>query len=453
MFGLLGQRKKTASALEQAALSLRTLETIDKSIARIEFDRDGKVLMANDIFCQAIGYSREEILGKHHRTFMFDEDAATEAYTDHWRRLAAGELLRGDYRRRRADGTEIYIDAAYAPQLGPDGQVEKVLKCAFDITERYHAVAFMGEAINQMAKGDLANTMQNKLTGDLAWLGDALNSARGQLSNAIVQVIGHADGINTGVTRFDSHAQELADAADSQRTQLRATADKVSDMVTMVGQSSSDATKARGEVEQTKRCAETALAEMAQAQAAMEKISSSAAEISKITNVINEIAFQTNLLALNAGVEAARAGESGLGFSVVASEVRALAQRSSDAASKIGELIEQSVEDVGEGVALVSRTGESLSEIGTHVDEALESVADIANSATAQSQELSELTNVVSAFDTVTQRMTHLFDEFRSGSRSLSELTGALRTSVRRFKVDTPNQQAQAPAKPVRKAG
>ncbi|MEZ5769235.1 MAG: methyl-accepting chemotaxis protein [Paracoccaceae bacterium] len=99
----------------------------------------------------------------------------------------------------------------------------------------------------------------------------------------------------------------------------------------------------------------------------MGEIEASSQQISKITGVIDDIAFQTNLLALNAGVEAARAGDAGRGFAVVASEVRALAQRSSDAAREINELIQASGTHVARGVDLVGRTGVALNEIADKV--------------------------------------------------------------------------------------
>jgi uncharacterized phage infection (PIP) family protein YhgE len=137
---------------------------------------------------------------------------------------------------------------------------------------------------------------------------------------------------------------------------------------------------------------------------AMSRIEESSKQISRITSVIDEIAFQTNLLALNAGVEAARAGEAGRGFSVVANEVRALAQRSSDAANEIKGLISESTAYVEQGVELVASAGDELSAITESVSTISEHVEGISSSAREQSASLAEVNTGVAQLDRVTQQ-------------------------------------------------
>jgi methyl-accepting chemotaxis protein len=172
-----------------------------------------------------------------------------------------------------------------------------------------------------------------------------------------------------------------------------------------------------------------------QAVAAMSEIEQSAQQISQIIGVIDEIAFQTNLLALNAGVEAARAGDAGRGFAVVASEVRALAQRSAEAAKEIKVLISSSTQQVGQGVHLVGETGEALQRIVGRVAEIDSLVGEIAASAQEQATGLAEVNGAVNQMDQVTQQNAAMVEESTAASHALANEAEALAGSVARFKI------------------
>jgi len=152
---------------------------------------------------------------------------------------------------------------------------------------------------------------------------------------------------------------------------------------------------------------------------AMTEIETSSKQIAQIINVIDEIAFQTNLLALNAGVEAARAGEAGRGFAVVASEVRALAQRSSDAAKDIRDLISQSSHHVQSGVELVHSAGESLSELTEQMVKVAAQFGNMRSSTEEQSHQLGDVTRSVQQLDSVTQQNTAMVEETNAAAQSL----------------------------------
>lgn len=169
--------------------------------------------------------------------------------------------------------------------------------------------------------------------------------------------------------------------------------------------------------------------------AAMDGIKTSSSEIFKITSLINDIAFQTNLLALNAGVEAARAGEAGRGFAVVATEVRALAQRSSDAASEINALISFSSDQVKDGVDLVDRTGRALDDIVQAVSDITKRVSQIAESSREQAAGLNEINTSVVELDKVTQQNAAMFDKTTTASQALTVKADSLSSAVSQFRL------------------
>jgi methyl-accepting chemotaxis protein len=206
------------------------------------------------------------------------------------------------------------------------------------------------------------------------------------------------------------------------------------------------ATHAREVVASAKGDAERSGAVVRDAVAAMSQIEQSAKEISQIIGVIDEIAFQTSLLALNAGVEAARAGDAGRGFAVVASEVRALAQRSADAAKQIKTLISTSGAQVSAGVGLVGETGRSLERIVVQVGEINGIVSEIAASAKEQATGLAEVNTAVNQMDQVTQQNAAMVEESTAASHALAREVDELAQLIRRFRTE----DEAAPAIPAR---
>jgi methyl-accepting chemotaxis protein len=185
----------------------------------------------------------------------------------------------------------------------------------------------------------------------------------------------------------------------------------------------------------------------------MGEIEGSSRQIGQIIGVIDEIAFQTNLLALNAGVEAARAGDAGRGFAVVASEVRALAQRSADAAKEIKALITASSQQVGRGVTLVGETGKVLDRIAGQVSEIAGVVSDIAASAQEQATGLAQVNTAVNQMDQATQHNAAMVEETTAASQALASEAEAMARQVARFEVDAnPALSRAAPELRARRA-
>ena len=375
------------------------LSAIDNAVPRIEFSPDGIIRYANPLFCGAVGFELREIVGQHHSLFMFDEDAAQEPYLSHWKRLAQGELLSGQFRRKGRAGNEIILQASYAPIRDARGVVYKVLKCCDDITGRQNLIEALGAGLSRMASGDLAHRIDAQFPEVYKPLGLHFNEAQGRLSQTISDVKLSTHEVAQSAGRLKNSTSALGAQAAQQKAEMQRAHSAIDSVVGMVERTAQGAGQARDMVERTRSRATAGLSVMKDAQTAMDEIARSASEISKITSVIDQISFQTNLLALNAGVEAARAGDAGRGFAVVASEVRALAQRSSDAATQIADLIAASGRQVKAGVDLVTQTGEALSEIGGLVADAVDKASEIDENAATQHRELQGVAGIIATLD------------------------------------------------------
>jgi methyl-accepting chemotaxis protein len=241
---------------------------------------------------------------------------------------------------------------------------------------------------------------------------------------------------------------ELGRRTETQAASLEETAAAMNEMASSVEQSVAGARAAAQAVARTRSTTTTGREVVRQTLQAMNDISHSSGQISRITSVIDDIAFQTNLLALNAGVEAARAGESGRGFAVVASEVRALAQRSSEAAREIAGLIDTSSRQVASGVDLAARSDAALGQIEELVSRLDQLLGAIEAAAAEQSSGIAEVTAAVNQLDQVTQHNAAMFEENSAATQGLLDEAQTLRglTAVFRTEAD-PGQ-----ARPLREA-
>jgi methyl-accepting chemotaxis protein len=360
------------------------LEALGRSQAVIEFDLTGKILTANRNFLDAMGYELDEIAGRHHAIFVAPEERDSADYRAFWDALAGGHYQEAEFRRLRKDGTDIWIQATYNPIFDALGKPYKVVKFATDITARKLAGIDLNAGIAALAKGDLTYRLTQPMPKEQEGLRQRYNDAMEQISSLVTSILVGARATLGEVEGIDSASVELGQRTEQQAQSLERTAAAMTELSATVAGSADRAKEAAESVDQTRERSAKGRDVIRSTSEAMNGIAESSAQISKITAVIDDIAFQTNLLALNAGVEAARAGESGRGFAVVASEVRALAQRSSDAAREIADLIADSVTRVNDGVGLVRSSDTALSDIDEHVGRLGELVGEIATSAREQ---------------------------------------------------------------------
>ena len=312
--------------------------------------------------------------------------------------------------------------------------------------EQAKVVEALGASLKALALGDLRKTLEHEFPPDYDSLRRDYNKAVVALSDVVAKVTENAGSIRSGSDEIASASDDLARRTESQAATLEQTAAALEELLQSVKSAAENASNADSEVRNVCTLASEKGEVMQQAVGAMAAIEKSSGQIGDIITVIDDIAFQTNLLALNAGVEAARAGTSGKGFAVVASEVRALAQRSSDAARQIKDLIIGSAEEVQNGVRLVERAGEALEDVIERVSGISELVTEISRTSAEQAQGLNEINAGVSTLDGVTQRNAAMVEEATAAAHLLRNEAISLGDLMAQFKsVSSGTSQFDAP--------
>jgi methyl-accepting chemotaxis protein len=325
-----------------------------------------------------------------------------------------------------AAGARAAAEAERARAEGQRGQSE---------AEQSAVVAALAESLVKVAEGDLTARINAEFKGRYRQIKTDFNAAIARLDEAMQGVAGSAEAIHSGTREISAASDDLSRRTEQQAANLEETAAALDEITATVRKSAEGASHARAVVAAADEDAKQSAVVVREAVEAMDAIAKSAQQISQIIGVIDEIAFQTNLLALNAGVEAARAGDAGRGFAVVASEVRALAQRSADAAKEIKGLISTSTSQVDQGVKLVAETGKSLERIMTQVAEINEVVGGIAAGSREQATALDEVNGAINQMDQVTQQNAAMVEETTAASHSLSQETSQLAGLVGQFQI------------------
>ncbi|CAN5563825.1 globin-coupled sensor protein [soil metagenome] len=291
----------------------------------------------------------------------------------------------------------------------------------------------LATALSQLAGGDLTAAIKVDVDPSFQVIKDDFNTAISGLCKAMGAIANSTTSVHGGADEISSAADDLSRRTEHQAASLEETAAALDEITATIRQTATGAKAAAEVVLAARGDAQASGNVVQQAVAAMSEIENSAQEISQIIGVIDEIAFQTNLLALNAGVEAARAGEAGRGFAVVASEVRALAQRSAEAAKEIKALIGASSQQVSTGVQLVGQTGDALQRIVDRVAEIDGMVGEIAATAQEQSVGLAQVNTAVNQMDQVTQQNAAMVEETTAAASSLKNEAGELTRLISGF--------------------
>ena len=454
-------------------------------------DKDRRVVLWNKAAEELTGVPASQLLNTrdHWRAFydhprpcladLFFAEMVAEAKS---KNLYAVELDEGQKNARRAENwcnmpmlsrkRYLIIDASAI--LDANGQVLAVIETLRDTTAEQEARATLqkqreeqaqhvadqladacsslGAALAALAGGDLTYKIEKKLPGAIDQLREDFNIAIEQLRSVLSQTVAASSTIREGTGDIATTADDLSRRTEQQAASLEETAAALSQIMTTVRRTADGATRAREVVATTKTNAEQSGQIVRDAVDTMSGVAHSSNKINQIIGVIDEIAFQTNLLALNAGVEAARAGEAGRGFAVVASEVRALAQRSAEAAKEIKTLISESSAHVNRGVQLVGLTGDALQKIIASIGGISEVVAEITASALEQATGLKEINTAVTHMDQVTQQNAGMVQQAASISQDMVRETAELDLLMGRFQLGRDkSQSAGRPEAPARR--
>ena len=445
---------------------------IRRSQMVIEFAIDGTVLEANENFLRATGYALNEIVGRHHSMFVEPGYTESSEYNDLWARLRRNEFYAAEFVRVGKDGKSIVLQGSYNPVLDEHGKVTKVVKFAVDVSERVRAVQEIGDGLSELADSNLQCRLTRPFVPEFEKLRADFNRSLDRVETAMLGVTQTATTIQSGAEEIASASDDLSRRTEQQAASLEQTAAALDEITATVKRSADGARQASAAATGAKADVVTSGLVMRHAMEAMKEIEQGSDQMTQIIGVIDEIAFQTNLLALNAGVEAARAGDAGRGFAVVAQEVRALAQRSAEAAKEIKALIAASSEQVKRGVKLVGDTGQALEGISSKVTAIDGLITEMTQSAQEQATGLSEVNTAVNQMDQVTQqnaamveqataaaaglkgdadRMAGLMGEFRIGGVSAASPAERIRPKAARppAPAKPANRGSRAPNKPV----
>ena len=321
-------------------------------------------------------------------------------------------------------------------QLSEEQRIERERIRAEQAADLKVVVDTLGAGLNRLAECNIRLTIDEPFSENFEMLRTDFNNSIATFQATLELVLEKTAHINDNSQAMREAADNLSRRTEQQAAALEETAAALEEVTSTVRASVERTSETRDLVHEAKNCATMSTGVVRGAVEAMTRIEGASEEIGRIIDVIDQIAFQTNLLALNAGVEAARAGDAGKGFAVVAQEVRELAQRSALAAKEIGGLIENSRNEVANGVKLVGETGDALVRIEGFVSEIDVKVEAITTASREQSVGLGEISTAVNSIDQMTQQNASMVEETTAISHSLASDSEQLGELVGRFQLN-----------------
>jgi methyl-accepting chemotaxis protein len=382
------------------------IAAINKSMAMVEFEMDGTIVTANGHFLKAMGYTLEEIKGRHHGMFVDDSLRQSSEYREFWGRLGRGEYQTGEYRRIGKGGSEVWIQGSYNPILDINGRPSKVVKYATDVTDQVR--------------------MRSNLEAILKKVND----------NAMV--------LASAASELTSVSQQMASTAEETAAQANVTsaaAEQVSKNVTTVSTGTEEMGASIREIaknaNEAAKVATSAVRVADKTNAIVAKLGESSAEIGNVIKVITSIAQQTNLLALNATIEAARAGEAGKGFAVVANEVKELAKQTAKATEDISRKIEaiqgdtkSAVEAIGQIGKIINQINDFQNTIASAVEEQTATTGEISRNIAEAAKGTGEIAQNITGVAQAAQSTTEGAHNTKNSADELSRVAEDLRKLV-----------------------
>ncbi|MDX4012310.1 PAS domain-containing methyl-accepting chemotaxis protein [Aliarcobacter skirrowii] len=377
------------------------VDAINKSQAVIEFDMQGNILNANKNFLDTIGYTKDEIVGKHHSIFCEESYKNSNEYKEFWKKLNSGEFDSAEYLRIGKNEKEVWIQATYNPIFDLDGKPFKVVKYATDISLKKFAMFEVGKKIEDLTKS----------------LQDLQNASTTMVKEADVSMKGSQE-VSVSIEELDAAVLELSNKIENMLSSI-----------TNISNTTSESEKIVLEAkEQSKESSN-----------AMLKLNEESIKIGDTIEVISQIAFQTNILSLNAAVEAATAGEAGKGFAVVAQEVRNLATRSNEAAKNINEaigLIQNLVKNSLDSIHKIDDKIENISNISSTISSSVREQQVISNELASNASQTSQTLNQISQnMVRVSSSTSNTDKEAKTTQKSSNELIEISNELIEKLKV------------------
>lgn len=334
---------------------LGQINAISKNQAVIQFDLKGNILEANANFLKVMGYSMEEIQGKHHRMFVDPAEASSKDYTAMWENLAKGEAHIGEVRRFTKSGKEVWLHASYTPIFNKEGQITKVVKYASDLTEHKH---------KQLEKEKVTRNFQSQMQNIIS-----------SVAAASTELAHTAETMTRSIAESSSSMQEVVGSTNETYQSVQSVAAASGQMSSTIQEISSQTQNVNGQISESVERVKGADVHATQLRQASQQVKS-------VIQLISNIASQINLLALNATIESARAGEAGKGFAVVANEVRNLAGQT-----------DKSIQDIERVIAEMSQASDGVINALSGIKESVDKIYISSSGVAAAVEEQSAVVN------------------------------------------------------------